>query len=193
MDDKSDIDFFIITTPNRLWIARTLLVLYKRLFLFNSHKYFCVNYFIDSEHLEIEEKNIFTATELATLIPLCGEKFHRPLLERNHWLKSFLPNVEMNAKNAPEPGSFGVKRILESIINRLGADRWDTYFMNITDRRWIKMYGGKYASNDFTIAFKTKKYTSKNHRKNFQKTVTARYQEKLSAFAQQFNIQWLHD
>ena len=34
-DDQSDIDFFIITKPGRLWIARTLLVLYKRIFLFN--------------------------------------------------------------------------------------------------------------------------------------------------------------
>ena len=33
MDEGSDLDFFIITAPNRLWIARTLLVLYKRVFL----------------------------------------------------------------------------------------------------------------------------------------------------------------
>src|SRR5690606_3777846 len=64
-DEKSDIDFFIITIPNRLWIARTLLVLYKRIFLLNSHKFFCVNYFVDEKHLGIEEKNLFTATELA--------------------------------------------------------------------------------------------------------------------------------
>ncbi|MEQ8423353.1 MAG: hypothetical protein RIA63_01495, partial [Cyclobacteriaceae bacterium] len=29
MDDTCDLDFFIITQSNRLWIARTLLVLYK--------------------------------------------------------------------------------------------------------------------------------------------------------------------
>ena len=32
-DDDGDIDFFIITSPKRLWIARTFLILYKKLFL----------------------------------------------------------------------------------------------------------------------------------------------------------------
>ena len=58
-DDDGDIDFFIITSPKRLWIARTFLILYKKIFLLNSRKYFCVNYFISSNALEIEEKNIF--------------------------------------------------------------------------------------------------------------------------------------
>ena len=72
MDENSDLDFFIITAPNACGLRVLLLVLYKRLFLFNSHKYFCVNYFVDEDHLEIEEKNLFTATELATVIPLYG-------------------------------------------------------------------------------------------------------------------------
>ena len=45
-DEKSDIDFFVITQPNKLWISRTLLILYKKIFLLNSRKYFCINYFI---------------------------------------------------------------------------------------------------------------------------------------------------
>src|SRR5687768_7852879 len=68
-DNKADIDYFILTDPGRLWISRTLLVLFKKLFLFNSRKYFCVNYFIDTDHLEIPDKNIFTATEIVFLIP----------------------------------------------------------------------------------------------------------------------------
>lgn len=51
-----DIDYFIITGRGRLWVTRTLLVLFKKIFLLNSHKYFCINYFIDDTHLEIEEK-----------------------------------------------------------------------------------------------------------------------------------------
>ena len=62
---KDDIDFFIITEPGRLWLCKTLLMLCKKIFLLNSKKYFCINYFIDSVHLEIPEKNIFTAIELA--------------------------------------------------------------------------------------------------------------------------------
>ena len=32
-DEEGDIDFFIITSPKRLWVARTFLILYKKIFL----------------------------------------------------------------------------------------------------------------------------------------------------------------
>ncbi|RYD92485.1 MAG: nucleotidyltransferase domain-containing protein, partial [Sphingobacteriales bacterium] len=72
-DEASDIDLFIITAPNRLWLARTLLHGLKKIsFLAGRERYFCMNYFIDAAGLEIREKNIYTATEVATLIPLQG-------------------------------------------------------------------------------------------------------------------------
>ena len=71
-DKDSDIDFFVIARPGRVWICRTLLMLYKKAFLLNSRKYFCINYFIASDHLEVGEKNRFTATEIRTLIPFKG-------------------------------------------------------------------------------------------------------------------------
>ena len=46
------------------------------------------NYFVDSQHLEIEEKNIFTATELATLIPACNKEIYNTLIDTNSWMKS---------------------------------------------------------------------------------------------------------
>ncbi|MEZ5195381.1 MAG: hypothetical protein R2764_02960 [Bacteroidales bacterium] len=54
--DDPDIDYFIITKENRLWLSCTMLIAFKKIFLFNSCKYFCVNYFIDTNNLEIEEK-----------------------------------------------------------------------------------------------------------------------------------------
>jgi len=91
-DDDSDIDFFIITSPKRLWVARTFLILYKKLFLLNSKKYFCVNYFISTNSLEIEEKNRFTATELTTMLPMYGNGSFHSFYEQNKWVHSFLPN-----------------------------------------------------------------------------------------------------
>ena len=42
-DEDGDIDFFIITKPKYLWLARTFLIIYKKIFLLNSKKYFCVS------------------------------------------------------------------------------------------------------------------------------------------------------
>src|SRR6185369_15787589 len=64
MDENSDIDFFIVTEVNRLWVVRTALAIFRRIFLFNSHKNLCTNYFVDNHNLEIRDKNIFTAIEL---------------------------------------------------------------------------------------------------------------------------------
>jgi hypothetical protein len=185
MDEKSDLDFFIVTTPNRLWVARTLLVLYKRIFLFNSHKQFCVNYFIDSTHLEIEEKNLFTATEIATLIPLYNRDCYADVLASNAWIYDFLPNFSPRTFHDC-PSRYGhVQKILEFLINPLSA-ALDKLFMNITFRRWKKMYEKSYDKNDFDIAFKTTPHVSKNHPNYFQKRVLDLYQRKISEYEKQF-------
>jgi len=180
MDEKSDLDFFIVTQPGKLWIARTLLVLYKRIFLFNSHKYFCVNYFVDEDHLDIEEKNIFTATELATIIPLCGAEQYRSLHQTNGWLIDFFPNYTARPTSHITPTPVrGIKKLIETIIGLLTGDWLNTVFMKMTLNRWKKLYQQNYSSADFQIAFKTRTYLSKNHPKHYQKKVTELYQEKL--------------
>ena len=95
-DQNSDIDFFIITSSNNLWTCRTLLHLLKKLtFLVNLQHSFCMNYFIANEHLEIEEKNYFTAMELSTLIPVRGLYYYDKLLEDNSWIIEYLPNYQL--------------------------------------------------------------------------------------------------
>lgn len=182
MDEKSDIDFFVVTVPNRLWIARTLLVMYKRIFLLNSHKYFCVNYLVDENHLEIEEKNLFTATELATVLPLYGSKQYHELHQFNPWLKNFFPNFQLrNTGNVPVASMSWIKRCLENSLNVFG-DFLERFGHRITLARWKKHYEKSYSPADFDIAFKSRSYASKNHPSNFQRVVMEAYEERLKAF-----------
>ncbi len=191
MDENSDLDFFIITKPGRLWIARMILVLYKRVFLFNSHKYFCVNYFVDTDHLEIEEKNLFTATELATVIPLCSPDLYIKLLRNNAWLPQFFPNFTQRPVDTVQSTSNGsIKKLLEGIIDIAGGNRWENYFMKLSLKRWEHIYREHYKKDDFQVAFKSKKHASKNHPRHFQKKVIELYQEKIDSFGKKFNIAW---
>jgi molybdopterin-biosynthesis enzyme MoeA-like protein len=184
MDEKSDFDFFIVTEKERLWIARTLLVMYKRIFLFNSHKYFCVNYFVDSSHLEIEEKNLFTATELATLIPIVDEGHYPALMTTNTWLATFFPNYSPRTLVDTLPLEQNkVKALLESLINLLFGKYWEKLFMYATLNRWKKKYKKQYDQPDFEVAFKSKEYVSKNHPNNYQRKVMELYKEKISTFS----------
>jgi hypothetical protein len=187
MDEKSDLDFFIITDPGRLWIARMLLVVYKRIFLLNSSRHFCVNYFISSDKLEIEEKNQFTATELATVIPLYGEKLYFDLIRSNGWLTGFYPNyIPRTVLTKSEKNDF-FKTIFEKCINFFGGKRFDKWCMRQTQKRWERMYKHQYNHSDFEIAFKSKQHASKNHPKNYQKTVIKDLEAKWDSFAEQIN------
>lgn len=183
MDEKSDLDFFIVTAAGRLWIARTLLVMFKRIFLFNSHKYFCTNYFVDEDHLEIEEKNLFTATEVATVIPLYGSSHYEHFMAVNPWLKGFFPNyIPRSTRDVPNGKVKGIKKAVENIINVLSANKLETYFRNFTLNRWRRIYEKEYPKADFEIAFKSKKYASKNHPKHFQRKVMELHAEKIRLF-----------
>jgi hypothetical protein len=170
-DLEDDIDFFIITKPNRLWIARTLLILYKKVFLLNSKKHFCVNYFISSNNLEISERNRFTATEMTTLIPVYGSTFYRKLLDANKWVADYFPNQ----KNTYNTSLRTVKKpiltlIIESILNTKAGCFIDDYFRKITLQKWNIKFN-HLEKNDFNIAMKSTKNISKHHPQNFQKKV----------------------
>jgi hypothetical protein len=189
MDEKSDLDFFIVTSPGRLWIARTIIVMFKRLIFFNSHKYFCCNYFIDYDHLEITEKNLFTATELVTLIPLYGHRIYQKMISENQWATKFFPNHKLKPTDTTleiSPGS--LKMTIENFLKYKIWDRVEKYFMKITLDRWCRLYQDKYHADDFNIAFTSNEHVSKNHPNHFQKKVLKSFDEKLKKYDQQFHI-----
>jgi hypothetical protein len=184
MDEKTDVDYFIIANPNRLWLARTILILYKRIFLLNSHKYFCLNYFIDFEHLEIEQKNIFTATELFTLIPVTGKNYMHQFTEANSWVKRYFqryPFRDIGSLEADHDGS--LKKTLEWILNHSFGNVLDILAMKLTIKFWKRKYI-KDAKNLFNKSFRLKRYVAKYHPQNFQELVMDLYGQKVRKYEQ---------
>jgi len=188
-DEDGDIDFFIITAPNRLWIARTFLILYKKLFLLNSKKYFCVNYFISANSLEIDEKNRFTATELVTLMPMYGNGSFHEFYKQNTWVHSFLPNKSISEglvkMNSVEKPSF--TRITENILDTKLGEKLDQLFLKITYKKW-KMKFSDLEERQFNVALKSTKNISKHHPLNFQRKVIERLNVKYDEYRENHNI-----
>jgi hypothetical protein len=183
VDESGDIDYFIITKPERLWIARTLLVLFKKVVLLNRHKYFCVNYFVDTNHLEIPDKNVFTATEIATLLPMTGAQLFEQFHEENDWYKKFLPNMVMReTSDVSEPKGI-VKPIVERILNGGLGKTLDTWFMQLTMKRWRKKFN-YFSDEELDIALRSRKYVSKHHPQNFQQRVLKRLEENKLRYEQ---------
>jgi hypothetical protein len=182
MDKESDIDYFVITHPGRLWIARFFVAVFKRIFLFNSHKHFCVNYYVDQESLEIEEKNIFTATELVSLIPVCGSSYE-DLIKRNSWVRDYFPNsAKAAAASVPGLPMPWWKKMIEHSIHPFG-DTIDKWILAIAFQRYRRLYAHIFTASDFSIAFKSKRGVSKNHDRNYQKYITEMYHTKVECFA----------
>jgi len=177
-EPDSDFDFFIITAQNRLWICRTLLHIFKKItFLVNAQHKFCMNYFIDTSKLELDERNVFTATELASIIPLHGSGAYRQLIYKIAWVKSFFPNdyKPFIAINGIDDSNGLLKKGGEIILNMLKPRQLNKWLMNITDKRWRKKWTAKkYPMEDYDLAFKTTLHISKNHPANHQKRVLAK-------------------
>lgn len=181
MDEDSDVDFFVVTEPGRLWVARFCVALFKRVFLLNSHKRFCVNYYIDHHNLEIEEKNIFTAMELASLVPVCGWGIYEQLITDNKWLFGYFPNYDTLRSGEVSDRTPGIRLFLEALLNPFG-NRFDDWAFRIAFKRFRKLYEKMFSKEDFDVAFKSRKGISKNHDRHFQKHITELYRNKIERF-----------
>jgi hypothetical protein len=186
-DEKSDIDFFIITSQKRLWVARTLLVLYKKIFLLNSKKYFCVNYFIASNTLEIDEKNRFSATELITMIPMCGKDVFQSFYAENQWAKNYFPNyIKKNYQVNTIKKNFLLKLTERLLKSHLG-NYMDFWLMKLTYKKWKSKFKTLDKAS-FDIAMKSTKNVSKHHPQNFQKKIIDTLNEKYSKVRENHDI-----
>lgn len=182
MEKDSDIDYFIITEPGRLWLTRGMLALFKRVFLLNSHKFFCTNYLIDSESLEIEEKNIYTAMETVTLIPVYGKALYEKFVAKNQWTKQHLPNVELHRRAFISERVSPVKEFIEKIFAGTMGEKLDLLFMRLAIQRWKRKFSNLFTAEEFELAFKSKRNVSKNHPRFFQKHIMQLFQEKIKLF-----------
>jgi hypothetical protein len=185
-DETTDIDFFIITAPNRLWVCRSLLILYKKIFLLNSKKYFCVNYFIDSDNLEIPDKNIFTSTELVTLIPLYDTGYYEKFLEANGWVKNFYPNSVAETPETIHADGW-IKRASERLLNTWLGEWMDRYFYKVTSRHWRKKFPDL-TDEQFELNLRSRKDVSKHHPQGFQFRVLKGFEENCRAFQEKHQV-----
>ncbi|AYL96006.1 hypothetical protein HYN43_012225 [Mucilaginibacter celer] len=186
-DDNSDIDFFIITEANRLWLARTFMHLFKKLtFLVGKQHNYCMNYFIDEAQLQIVEKNIYTAIEVATIIPVEGDATFENFYKANAWSSDFLPNKCMRLAIANPLKKHWYKSLVEMLFNNRFGSWLDNTFMRITAGRWNKKTEQKKLNMRGTVmSMAASKHFAKPSPENFQRKLIERYRLKVSMLLQE--------
>lgn len=176
-DANSDFDYFVITSPGYLWIARTLLHILKKIsFLRGRQHWYCMNYFVDEHSLHMPEKNTFIALEIVTLKPVCGSAIHQ-LYHANGWVSDFLPNYRASVltteHNTADPW---YKKAAEAILaNRLGRYA-DHLLMSVTRRRWNKKEAqGKRTMQGKRMSLATGRHFARPCPGNFQQDIMEMY------------------
>lgn len=126
-----DLDFFLLTAPGRVWLARACAILLVRAARLRGVT-ICPNYIAAATALEQGRRDLFIAHEVAQMIPLHGQDLYRALRAANSWVDAHLPNAHeplyQPHSSAESRAWLTAKRLLEAALNnRLGdaLENWE--------------------------------------------------------------------
>jgi hypothetical protein len=186
-DEKADIDFFIITKANRLWLARTFMHIFKKFtFLTGSQHFYCMNYYVDENALALGEQNIYTAMETITLLPVRGKSIDSFFMA-NDWVRKWFGSYSPDEDDIIVSPNSWTKRTLEWLLdNKLG--NWlDERLMTTTTHRWRKKQQRKMRNHEGQeMALITGKHFAKSNPGYFQENLLAAYHEKMESLKRQW-------
>jgi len=118
LDGTGDLDLFIVTRSGRVWLIAVAVVLLAK--LMRRRRTLCANFIVSDSRLELEQKDLFTASQIIHLKPLVGEQMLDELAAANAFVASYYPNAR-----SARPSAFPfrlrtrphrVKRILEAVL-----------------------------------------------------------------------------
>lgn len=90
-----DLDYMIVTTPNRVWLARAFSILLVR-WVKRRGVVICPNYVLASSALAQSQQDLFMAHEITQMIPLYDTHLYAAMRGANAWVAAHMPNA-----NAP--------------------------------------------------------------------------------------------
>ncbi len=136
--EGSDIDLFIITRRGQIWLARFFTILLvkflgKRPNEEDHTDTFCLSFFVDEDHLNIEKinihgKDIYTPYWVAQLMPIYDpDGLYGKFIEENKWYRKYLPNAYSNQFSKPVAETRAcriLERIFSFIFSPPGLNIW---------------------------------------------------------------------
>lgn len=123
VEHGADIDYLIVTEPGRLWLCRGLVIALVRLGK-RRGDVICPNYLISERALVLQERTLYTAHELAQMVPIAGLSIYEQMRRLNAWTNSFLPNAGGPPRHIQERRRRRPIRALTEAALRTPAGGW---------------------------------------------------------------------
>ncbi len=186
MGEKDDIDYFIVTQPGRLWTVRTFLTLFKKLFLLNSYRNFCINFFVDTDNMSIKERTRYAATEIVFLLPVFKSSMYNKMLIDNSWVKQYYPEFEQAHTKCME-SEIWIKKWIEKILLNKTGDKLEDYLFK-KSASYIRRKFSNLDAQSFGKSFTLKRNELRYFPEHMQIQVAAIYLTKCKEYEERFGI-----
>lgn len=128
---KDDIDLFIITSSNRIWLSRFLIIILtsltglrrkRREKILEANGKLCINLILEKGNLEQKNKNIYVGHEVLQMRLLWQrDQVYSEFLHTNSWAFKFLPNWKSSIIENQKPKSM-LRKNIET--QKLGLIDW---------------------------------------------------------------------
>jgi hypothetical protein len=139
----------------------------------------CPNFLISADHLRLSERNLYTAHEVAQMVPLTPTPWYQAFLNANRWIGNFLPNAlpaRSTAEAALDPRP--ARRIVSSVLSTRLFDPIERWEME----RKIRRLAARYEREGGSVAFSA--HECRGHFAAHDTRILAAYRQRLAAYTE---------
>lgn len=190
VEENSDIDLFIVTKKNRLFLARIFISLISSLLRIRRHgnkisERFCLSFYVTEENMDmkkvaLEPYDIYLAYWLKTMEPISGNyEVYQKLIDLNRpWLNEYFKKIQEHKRyfRKPTASSAKWKERLERWINK---DEWEEKTKKSQLRRAKEKYLMLQDKSGTILSDTVLKFHNRDERADFRKEWTTRLNQLL--------------
>lgn len=149
VDGRLDLDYLVVTEPRRLWVCRAIGILLVR-HAQQRDVLLCPNYYLAENRLLISDRSLYTAHELAQMVPVAGLDVYERMRAVNDWTRALLPNALGAPRVEEAPASNGrrrssgrslLKSAVEGALRSPAGDRLERWEMERKIRKFDNQPG----------------------------------------------------
>jgi predicted nucleotidyltransferase len=143
----SDIDLFVLARPGRVWTCRALVIAVVRLAALRGVR-LCPNFVLGTDHLALAQRDLFTAHEIAQMVPIGRSAWLDAFFAANAWTRAILPNAGPST-GAPAAATGPLVRAVGAVLASPVLDPLERWEM----RRKIRRLEARARVEGGTVAF----------------------------------------